>query len=72
MTTELTGTNTGKPAPSSAQATPAKTPFSRRVLKLEHPANVLPLMHIVGWAGVLAFGLLVPAAARAGPGHHRR
>jgi fatty acid desaturase len=62
MTTELTGINTGKAAASSAQAAPAKTPFSRRVLKLEHPANVLPLMHIVGWAGGLAFGLLVPAA----------
>jgi sn-1 stearoyl-lipid 9-desaturase len=41
---------------------PKQTPFSRRVLKLEHPANVGPLLHIVGWVAVLAFGLFVPAA----------
>ncbi len=62
MTIELTGTNTGTPAASSVRARSERTPFSRRVLKLEHPANVGPLMHIVCWAGVLAFGLLVPAA----------
>ena len=32
------------------------------MLKLEHPANVGPLGHIVCWVGLLAFGLLVPAA----------
>src|SRR6478609_6409431 len=39
-------------------------PFTRRVLKLEHPANVGPLVHIALWAGLLAFGLLVPAATK--------
>jgi sn-1 stearoyl-lipid 9-desaturase len=36
--------------------------FSRRVLKLEHPANAGPIVHILLWVGLLAFGLLVPAA----------
>ena len=43
-------------------ASPEKTPFSRRVLKFEHPANVGPLLHIVAWFALLAVGLLVPAA----------
>jgi fatty acid desaturase len=50
---------------SSARAPVApseQAPFSRKVLKLEHPANVGPLAHIVCWVGLLAFGLLVPAA----------
>jgi sn-1 stearoyl-lipid 9-desaturase len=41
-----------------------RTPFSRRALKLEHPANVGPLAHIACWFGLLAFGLLVPAATK--------
>jgi fatty acid desaturase len=57
MTTNPTRTNTGTPVTSSERA-----PFSRRVLKLEHPANVGPLVHIVSWFVLLAFGLLVPAA----------
>jgi fatty acid desaturase len=57
MTTNSTASSTGPPVASSERA-----PFSRRVLKLEHPANVGPLLHIVGWVGLLAFGLLVPAA----------
>lgn len=39
-----------------------RPPFSRRVLKLEHPANIGPLVHIALWLGVLAVGLLVPGA----------
>ncbi|WP_176358242.1 fatty acid desaturase [Mycobacterium persicum] len=39
-------------------------PFSRRVFKLEHPANVGPLLHIACWIALLAFGLSVPAATR--------
>lgn len=38
------------------------TPFSRRVLKLDHPANIGPLLHIACWVGLLTGGLLVPAA----------
>lgn len=41
-----------------------QTPFSRRVLKLEYPENVGPLLHIVCWIGLLAIGLLAPAATR--------
>ena len=62
MTIELTGSKPGEPGASSVRPVSEKTPFSRRVLKLEHPANVGPLMHIVCWAGLLALGLLVPAA----------
>jgi len=50
-------TYTGTPIASTEQM-----PFSRRVLKLEHPANVFPLIQIVCWVGLLAFGLLAPAA----------
>ena len=57
MTTNSTRPSTGTPVASSE-----RTPFSRRVLKLEHPANVGPLAHIMCWIGLLAFGLLVPAA----------
>jgi fatty acid desaturase len=39
-----------------------RPPFSRRVLKLEHPANAGPLLHIVCWLVLMAFGFLVPAA----------
>ena len=39
-----------------------RLPFSRRVLKLEHPANAGPLLHILGWFALVAFGLLVPVA----------
>jgi fatty acid desaturase len=54
--------NSARPATGIAIASTERTPFSRRVLKLEHPANVGPLLHIVCWVGLLAFGLLVPAA----------
>ena len=48
--------------PAAPVAQSEETPFSRSVLKLEHPANVGPLMHIACWFGLLALGLLVPAA----------
>ena len=32
------------------------------MFKLEHPANIGPLLHIACWMGLLAFGLLSPAA----------
>ena len=32
------------------------------MLKLEHPANIGPLVHIALWLGVLAIGLLMPVA----------
>jgi len=32
------------------------------MLKLEHPANIGPLVHIALWLGVLAVGLLLPTA----------
>lgn len=57
MITDLTRPSSATPA-----ATTEQRPISRRVLKLEHPANVGPLMHVVAWAVLLAFGLLVPAA----------
>lgn len=41
---------------------PVKAPFSRRVLKLENPANVGPLVHVACWIGLLAFGLSAPVA----------
>jgi len=56
MTTESVPTGIATPTTSSE-----RPPFSRRVLKLEHPANVGPLVHIVCWIGLLALGLLVPA-----------
>ena len=56
MIIDLTG-STRPPVASSE-----RTPFSRKVLKLEHPANVGPLIHVACWFGLLAFGLLVPAA----------
>ena len=55
-------TNSTRPGTTAPVASSEHTPFSRRVLKLEHPANIGPLLHIVGWVGLLAFGLLVPAA----------
>lgn len=58
MTIESPVPNLATPVASSEH-----TPFSRRVLKLEHPANVGPLIHIAGWFGLLTTGLLVPAAA---------
>lgn len=39
-----------------------RAPFSRRVLQLEHPANVAPLAHIGCWIALASFGLFVPAA----------
>jgi sn-1 stearoyl-lipid 9-desaturase len=45
-------------------SSPQREPFSRRLLKLEHPANVGPLLHLVCWFGLLAIGFLVPAATR--------
>jgi fatty acid desaturase len=55
-------THSTRPSPGTPVASSERTPFSRRVLKLEHPANVGPLVHIVAWVGLLAVGLLVPAA----------
>ena len=52
MKIDVTAPSAGKPAAPS---------FSRRVLKLDHPANVGPLAHFVCWFGLLGFGLLVPA-----------
>lgn len=50
----------------AATSVPAanRPPFSKRVLKLENPANICPLVHVVAWLGFLAFGFLVPAATR--------
>lgn len=50
------------PGTATLDASAHQMPFSRRVLKLEHPANVGPLLHIACWIGLLAFGLFVPAA----------
>ena len=44
--------------PSVAQA--ERPHFSRRVFKLENPANIGPLVHIALWLGLLSVGLLVP------------
>jgi len=55
-------TNSTRPATTAPVAPSEHTPFSRRVLKLEHPANIGPLVHIACWIGLLAVGLLVPAA----------
>lgn len=52
-------TRPGDGTPPAASDLP---PFSRRVLKLEHPANVGPLLHIVAWVVLLSFGLFVPIA----------
>lgn len=52
-----------RPSTRTSAASSEQAPFSRRVLKLEHPANVGPLIHVACWAGLLSFGLLVPAAA---------
>lgn len=57
MTTQSTRAGTATPV---ALAEP--TPFSRRVLKLEHPANIGPLVHLALWLTVLAVGLTVPGA----------
>lgn len=43
---------------------PEREPFSRRVFKLENPANIGPLLHIVLWVGILAAALTVPLAMR--------
>jgi fatty acid desaturase len=51
-----------RPSTPTPVASPEQSVFSRRVLKLEHPANVGPLIHIACWLGLLAAGLLVPAA----------
>lgn len=57
MTTQSVRTH---PGPSVVQD--VKPPFRRRVLKLENPANVGPLIHIALWLAILAIGLLVPGA----------
>ncbi|WP_225728268.1 MULTISPECIES: fatty acid desaturase [unclassified Nocardia] len=51
-----------RPGDKTPAASSEAIPFSRRVFKLEHPANIGPLLHIVGWLALLAFGLFVPAA----------
>lgn len=58
MTTESAGPGTRTPT-----ARAERPPFSRRYVKLEHPANVGPLVHVALWVALLAVGLLVPAAA---------
>jgi fatty acid desaturase len=63
MTTHPTGPSTATPVTVSGQAASERPPVSRRVLKLEHPANVGPLLHIACWIVLLAFGLLVPVTA---------
>ncbi|MBF6441807.1 fatty acid desaturase [Nocardia farcinica] len=54
-------TVTPRPSPRSSSPS-APIPFSRRVFKLEHPANLGPLLHVVAWVGLLAFGLFAPIA----------
>ena len=56
MTTESIRPSAGTPITSTEPA-----PFSRRVLKLEHPANVGPLAHFACWFMLLGLGLLLPA-----------
>jgi fatty acid desaturase len=51
-----------RPAAGTASAQAERSHFSRRILKLEYPANVGPLIHLALWMGLLAVGLLVPAA----------
>ena len=51
-----------RPGTKTSVAQAERTPFSRRVLKLEHPANIGPLAHLVLWVGLLAVGLIVPGA----------
>ena len=41
-----------------------KDPVSKRIFRLENPANVGPLVHIALWLGLLAVGLFVPIAHR--------
>ncbi len=57
MTTQSTHLDIG-----SSVARTERLPFSRRLLKLEHPANIGPLAHIALWLSLLAVGLLVPGA----------
>lgn len=60
MSTDSVSINT----PSASAGTPSadRMPFSRRVLKLEHPANIGPIAHIVLWLAGLAIGLFLPGA----------
>ena len=46
------------------ETTTAPVPFSRRVVKLEHPANIIPIAHIVAWLTLLTFALFAPVATR--------
>jgi fatty acid desaturase len=55
-------TNSTRPSTITPVASSERERFSRRTLRLEHPANVGPLAHILCWCGLLAFGLLAPAA----------
>jgi fatty acid desaturase len=48
--------------PTGTDARTERPPFSRRVLKLENPANIGPLVHMALWGGLLALGLMLPAA----------
>lgn len=60
-------TATPRPAPDSDTAVDPGmpgVPFSKRVLKLEHPANIGPLLHVVAWLALLAPALTVPFATR--------
>ncbi|MDZ7918194.1 MAG: fatty acid desaturase [Rhodococcus sp. (in: high G+C Gram-positive bacteria)] len=42
-----------------------KDPISKRIFRLENPANVSPLVHVALWLGLpLAFGLFAPIAQR--------
>lgn len=57
MSTATPPSRTGTPVTASEAI-----PFSKRVLKLEYPSNVGPLLHIALWLGFLSIGLFVPIA----------
>ncbi|WP_405164560.1 fatty acid desaturase [Nocardia sp. NBC_01499] len=53
-----------KPLSGADVAPSEQIPFSRRVFKLEHPANIGPLLHVVLWVAFLAFALTAPVATK--------
>lgn len=50
------------PRPNTAARDRSREPISRRIFRLENPANVGPLIHVVLWWVFLAFGLFAPIA----------